>query len=66
MININITQAQRDEWQQSIDMLARIAQCKAALLQIDQADQLIPISYANMTEEQLNQLPASHEQVYGQ
>ncbi|MGS0680245.1 EAL domain-containing protein [Shewanella sp. 125m-7] len=62
MINIHITQAQRDEWQQSIDMLARIAQCKAALLQIDQADQFVAISYANMTMDQLNQLQVSLEQ----
>ncbi|MCG9730130.1 EAL domain-containing protein [Shewanella sp. Isolate13] len=64
MINITITQAQRDEWQQSIDMLARIAQCGAALLQVDQTDKFIPIGYANISLESLDRLQLTREQVY--
>lgn len=64
MINITITQAQRDEWQQSIDMLARIAQCGAALLQVDQTDKFIPIGYANISQESLDRLQLTREQVY--
>ncbi|GIU07095.1 MULTISPECIES: bifunctional diguanylate cyclase/phosphodiesterase [unclassified Shewanella] len=64
MINIEITQAQLGEWQQSIDMLARIAQCGAALLQVDQDDKFVAISHANITVEQLNKLQVSREQLY--
>ncbi|WP_299801655.1 EAL domain-containing protein [uncultured Shewanella sp.] len=64
MINITITQAQLGEWQQSIDLLARIAQCGAALLQVDQDDKFVPLCYANINLEQLGKLQLTREQVY--
>lgn len=64
MIDITITQAQRGEWQQSIDMLARIAQCGAALLQVDQADRFVPLCHAQIDLQQLEKLHLSRDQVY--
>ncbi|WP_028765748.1 putative bifunctional diguanylate cyclase/phosphodiesterase [Shewanella fidelis] len=40
MINIEITQTQRDDWQLSIDTLARIASCGAGLWRVNQVDTL--------------------------
>ncbi|WP_108944492.1 putative bifunctional diguanylate cyclase/phosphodiesterase [Shewanella halifaxensis] len=40
MINIEITQTQRDDWQLSIDTLARIASCGAGLWKVNQVDTL--------------------------
>ncbi|MDR8525071.1 putative bifunctional diguanylate cyclase/phosphodiesterase [Shewanella fidelis] len=40
MINIEITQTQRDDWQLSIDTLARIASCGAGLWRVNQVDML--------------------------
>lgn len=64
MIDITITQAQRGEWQQSIDMLARIALCGAALLQLKQTDKFVAIGYANISSERLDKLQLTREQVY--
>ncbi|MCL1140098.1 putative bifunctional diguanylate cyclase/phosphodiesterase [Shewanella pneumatophori] len=50
MINIEITQTQRDDWQLSIDTLARIAKCGAALFQINEVDQFVMLSEANFAE----------------
>ena len=62
MINIEITQAQKGEWQLSIDTLARIAQCGAALFKVDQTEKFQAMSYVAVSPAQLDLLMKSCEQ----
>ncbi|GIU43459.1 GGDEF domain-containing protein [Shewanella sairae] len=59
MINIEITQAQRNDWQLSIDMLARIAECGAGLLKVNQDGALEVIVHSNISLDILNNFDTS-------